>query len=390
VAAVVTGADGGGRPLTIVLVIGSLRIGGTETQVVKLAADLRERGHQVHLIAISQGGPLEKDLGSSGIAVRVFAHGGLRLRDENGWRSPRRLLHEARELVALWRHLRRLHADVCHAFGFTCYTIVLPLAWAAGVPVRVNGRRGVPPPSPTGIRRVALELAGRLSSSVYICNSQAGARELRRKEAVPACRIFVIPNSVGIPRAIADAGCQPPEGAVIANLVHYKGHADLIEALARLQSPPRMCFIGDGPERAALVRLLHARGLEHAVEFAGTVPEARRLLPSYQFAVLPSHKEGLPNAVLEAMAAGLPVIATAVGGVPEIVTEGVTGMLVPPHAPRELANAITRLINDPRLRVRLGTAGRSAAERLSDASCAARHEAVYQAVHRLVHQAVPR
>jgi glycosyltransferase involved in cell wall biosynthesis len=374
-----TGTDDGGRPLTIVLVIGTLRIGGTETQVVRLAADLRERGHRVHLVAISGGGPLEEELRSSGVGMRVFAHGGLRLHDENGWRSPRQLLREVRELAALWRHLRTLRPDVCHAFGFTCYTIALPLAWAARVPVRVNGRRGASPASPTGPPRLALDLASRLSSAVYVCNSRAGARDLQRGEGVRADRIIVIPNSVAVPRTAADPGRRPPRGVVVANLVPYKGHADLIEALASMEGPPRICFIGDGPERGALAALAEARGIGHVVEFAGTVPMAGGLLSSYQFAVLPSHREGLPNAVLEAMAAGLPVVATAVGGVPEIVTEGVTGLLVPPHAPLALAAAIARLTGDAHLRISLGTAARREAERLGAQSCAGRHEEVYRA-----------
>jgi glycosyltransferase involved in cell wall biosynthesis len=368
--------------MRIVLVIGTLRIGGTETQVVKLAAELRTRGHDVHVVAISRGGPLEGEFRSSGVGLRVFAHGGLRLRDSTGWRSPRTLFKEVRELLALWRHLRHLRPDVCHAFGFTCYTIALPLAWAARVPVRVNGRRGAAPLSPTGIGRKGLDLVSVLTSSVYVCNSYAGAQDLQRYEGVPAHRIVVVPNSVAIPSRVADAGRQSPTGAVVANLVPYKGHADLVEALAKLESPPHLCFIGDGPERDDLLALLKARGLEHAVEFAGTVPAASRLLPSYQFAILPSHREGLPNAVLEAMAAGLPVIATAVGGVPEIVVDGVTGLLVRPHEPSELAAAIERLTGDPLLRARLGAAGRLAAERLAGQSCAAQHEAVYQAALR--------
>ncbi|MGI8330310.1 glycosyltransferase [Actinomadura scrupuli] len=381
-AAFVTGSGGAGRPLRIVLVVGSLRIGGTETQLVKLAADLRERGHDVHVVAISRGGPLESELRSQGTPARIFAHSGLRLRDDAGWRSPRALLGEARELLAIWRHLRSLRADVCHAFGFTCYTLVLPLALAAGVPVRVNGRRGMPPATPTGLQRRLRDLLGHRCSSVYVCNSHAGARDLQAREGVPAGRIVVIPNGVGIPPAVAEAGRQPARGVVVANLISYKGHADLVEALGMLAAPPEMCFIGEGPERERLTALVEERGLERVVAFAGTVPVAVRLLRHYQFAVLPSHEEGLPNAVLEAMAAGLPVIATAVGGTPEIVVDGVTGLLVPAHAPDELASAIARLTADPRLREEMGAAGRRAAEHLSIGSCAARHEAVYRTAPR--------
>lgn len=371
-----------GRPLRIVLAIGSLEVGGTETQLVKLAAGLAGRGHDVHVVAIRTGGPLQAELASLDIPTRVFGYQGLRLRDGAGRRSPRVLLRELGELAALWRHLRRLRPDVCHAFLFTCYTQVLPLAWAAGVPVRVNGRRGDPPDSPAGRPRALLDLISRRSSTVYIANARALARNLVTDENVPPHRIEVIMNSVRPAAAIADVAVRPPRGIVVANLLPYKGHADLIEALARLEAPPRLTFVGEGPERVRLAGLLRAHGLTGIVELPGAVGDAARLLPGYQFLVLASHTEGLPNAVLEAMAAGLPVIATSVGGVPEIVTDGVTGLLVPPHAPGALAGAIARLAADARLRARMGAAARQAVAGFGVAECAARHEAVYRAAAR--------
>ncbi|MCW2919501.1 MAG: glycosyltransferase [Actinomycetia bacterium] len=375
----VTPSHDADRPLRIVLAIGSLAVGGTETQLVKLAAGLMARGHEVHVIALRCAGPLQAELQLMGIPTRIFAYGGLRLRNGSGKRSLRVLSREAGQLLAVWRHLKNLRPDVCHAFLFTCYTHVLPLASAAGVPVRVNGRRGAPPPTPTGLLRKVLDLAGHRSSSLYISNSQAIARELTRMEKVRPCRVKVIANCVELPARTADVVRQPPCGIVVANLIGYKGHADLVEALALLEAPPRMCIVGDGPERERLATLIEARRLGHVVELTGAVPDARELLAVHQFAVLPSHAEGLPNAVLEAMAAGLPVIATSVGGVPEVVIDGVTGILVPPKAPAELAAAITRIVASPPLRVKLGSAARQTAERFSVSACAARHEAAYRA-----------
>lgn len=377
-----TGSTADPRPLKIVFVIGSLQIGGSETQLVLLARDLKTRGNDVHVVAMSRGGPLESELRSLGVGVRVFTRDGLRRHSQVSKAAFRGLLHEAGQLVALWWHLRRLRADVCHALGFTCYTVALPIARAAGVPVRVNGRRGESPAFPTGTHRRIRDLLSARCSTRYICNSGALAQALEQHERVDARRIEVICNSVELPPSVADTTRQPPTGVVVANLLRYKGHADLIEALARLEAPPRICLIGDGPEREEIRRQIGAHGLTHVVGLAGTVPSARDALPGYQFAVLPSHTEGLPNAVLEAMAAGLPVIATAVGGVPEIVTDGRTGLLVRPHAPDELAMAIARLSADPRLRSRLGAAGRSVAERLGSGSSAARHEAVYRSALR--------
>jgi glycosyltransferase involved in cell wall biosynthesis len=371
-----------GRPLRIVLSIGSLQVGGTESQLVKLAARLAARGHEVHVVAVCRGGPYEAKLQGLGIPTRVFGYGGLRLRDETGKRSPRVLLAETRKLLAIWRHLRRLRPDVCHGFLFTCYTHVLPLAWAAGVPVRVNGRRGASPPAPTGLLRAVLDFLGHHASNLYVTNSRVQAERLVREENVPAHRVEVIANGVEPSRRHADPSRRPARGIVVANLIAYKGHADLIEALAILVTPPHLCLVGEGPERGRLTELIRARGLERVVTLAGAVPDARDLFEHYEFAVLPSHGEGLPNAVLEAMAAGLPVVATTVGGVPEIVSDGVTGILVPSRAPAKLAAAIEAIAGDPLLRLRMGAAGREHAERLSVDACAARHEVVYRTLLR--------
>lgn len=372
-----TGQPSRDRPLRIALVAGTLRIGGTETQLVKLASGLRARGHEVHVIALLEGGPLAEPLRAAGVHLRAFAFGAQRRRRPAGRRPARVLLQEVRELYRVWRHLRAVRPDVCHTFLYTCNTLVLPLARLAGVPVRAAGRRGAEA-CLTGLRHRAVEAIGRRAASVHLCNSLARAAEVVRTEGVSGSRVLVIPNGVGIPAVVADPAREPARGVVVAQLRPGKGHADLLTALASLDRPPSVCLVGDGPHRRTIEELADRLGLGGVVRLAGQRPDAREVLPAYQFAILPSHSEGLPNAVLEAMAAGLPVIATAVGGVPDVVVDGVTGILVPPHSPPALAEAIARLAADPALRARLGAAGRAAAMGYSVPACVERHEAVYR------------
>ena len=153
----------------------------------------------------------------------------------------------------------------------------------------------------------------------------------------------------------------------VGRLSYEKGFADLLRAVAVLSkanSAPdfRLVLVGDGPEREPLRRLAVQLGIEAKVTMAGFQRDTR---PYYSIATLlavPSHTEGSPNVVLEGMAAGLPIAATAVGGVPEILEPGVTGLMVPPRNPDAMAGAILRILTDPELGLRLGAAARQRAE----------------------------
>jgi glycosyltransferase involved in cell wall biosynthesis len=131
-----------------------------------------------------------------------------------------------------------------------------------------------------------------------------------------------------------------------------------VRALAAVRDPAFMSrIVGDGPERPALEAEIRAAGLLQRVELAGERRDVPQLLEDADVFVLSSRSEGAPLSILEAMAAGLPVVASAVGGVPEIVDDGTTGLLVPPGDAGALAAALERLLADPALRSRLGGAG---------------------------------
>jgi glycosyltransferase involved in cell wall biosynthesis len=145
-------------------------------------------------------------------------------------------------------------------------------------------------------------------------------------------------------------------------LSEKKGQADLLEAAARVMEyvpGVRLRLVGDGPLRAALEARASALGIHDRVDFAGAIPDGVRTLADMDVFVLPSHMEGMSNSLLEAHAAGLPVVATDVGGNREVTQDGATGYIVPPRDPMALADAILRMIKDPARAQALGAAGRT-------------------------------
>jgi glycosyltransferase involved in cell wall biosynthesis len=152
----------------------------------------------------------------------------------------------------------------------------------------------------------------------------------------------------------------------LGRLHPQKGFSDLLTAFAQVRqrvSSVRLFVAGDGELRDDLEAQARSLGIAAAVTFAGVRADVSEILAALDVFVLPSLWEGMPNAVLEAMAAGLPVVATAVGGTPEVVVDRVTGLLVPPQDPGALARAIERLLRDPGLRRTMGRAGRRRVER---------------------------
>jgi glycosyltransferase involved in cell wall biosynthesis len=170
---------------------------------------------------------------------------------------------------------------------------------------------------------------------------------------------------------------------IVANLIPYKGHADLIDALAlaapRLGLNWRLVIVGrDAGIGAELKRRAGAAGIDDSLLWLGEQPSADALFAAADIAVLASHEEGFSNALIEAMGRRLPAIATTVGGNADAIADGVSGLLVPPRAPAELAAAILRLASDAELRTRLGDAARRRVEReFSLEAAALRHANLY-------------
>jgi glycosyltransferase involved in cell wall biosynthesis len=199
--------------------------------------------------------------------------------------------------------------------------------------------------------------------------SHAMARYLI-ENGLPAERIRVIHNAIDVRRTEPDPSHEPFVLGTAAVLLYRKGIDVLIDACARLTSPVRLEIFGGGELQERLSAQAERLGV--AAVFHGEVADVRERLMELDAFVLPARGENFPIALLEAMAAAVPVVATRVGGVPELVEDGVSGLLVPPDRPDALAQAIDRLAGDEGLRVALGRAGARRVTESFDAADAGR------------------
>jgi glycosyltransferase involved in cell wall biosynthesis len=292
-------------------------------------------------------------------------------------------------MFRMYRHLRADGPDVLHAYLPSAYVLGALTGWAARIPVIIASRRGLTSYHIYRERRVRVmaRLANRIVA-IHLCNSEAVRTFALEREGLRRDQTLVIPNGIALPDGPVPE-LEPPwraqvTAAMIANFFPYKGHETVLRAMARVTAERpglRLVLFGDGRERGSAERLRDELGLAGSVVFAGPTPDAARFLPRFDFLVLASTQEGLPNAVMEAMAAGVPPVATAVGGVPELVEDRVTGLLVPPSDELGMAGAITWMIDHPEERRRMGEAARSLMERsFSAEAMVARTEALYQSL----------
>jgi glycosyltransferase involved in cell wall biosynthesis len=306
----------------------------------------------------------------AGIPVHVFP-----LRSLYGPSAIREGLRFARFLV-------RERVDIVHSHDI--YNNLFATVWAraARVPAVIASRRWWHTLNRRA-HRVACAVGYRLADRV-LANCDAVATSLVSDEHVPASRVVVIPNFLDasafepVPEALRQerlATFGVPRDAlvvgVVARLNPIKDHASLIRAIATLAARwPRLHLVvaGRGPTRESLERLAAELRLADRVHFVGLQPQQPNLHALFDLSVLPSLSEGFPNAVLEAMAAAAPVVATAVGGTRDAVVSGETGLLVPAADPRALASAIESLLGDPARRAMMGMAGRERAQRMYQAA----------------------
>lgn len=277
------------------------------------------------------------------------------------WRGLRAVFRLAPYLVALWRAAGR--SDVMHVMansGWSWHVFAAPavwIAWLRRVPVVVNYRGGE---AAEFLGRSARIVRATMSRATRLIVPSGFLKDLFEHHRMPA---DVVPNIVDLTRFHPAAQLVAAPNLIIArNLEPVYDNATALHAFAQVrQAYPdaRLLVAGTGPEEGALKRLANELGIALQVHFAGRLEReemAQRLRES-RIALNPSLADNMPNSVLEALASGVPVVSTRVGGVPFIVRDGDTALLVPPASPAAMAAAILRLLRDPALAEGMRSAG---------------------------------
>lgn len=273
--------------------------------------------------------------------------------------------------VRLYRLLAREPIDVLHAHMPRASVPGTIVGRCARVPVIVNHEHGWAFHGKPMRQFLDRNVVAR-GSDVLLAVSESDRRHMIEVERIPAERIEILPNGIS---SVTDAdrdsrdvraelGASPETALIgaVGRLYPEKGYDDLIRAVAVLDctsSHPFLCAIlGHGPEQQRLQQLIDELGVAHLVKLVGRRQDVPDVIRALDVAVLSSKNEGSPLAVMEYMAGGAPIVATAVGGVPELVHDGEHGLLVPPRDPEALAGGIRRLLEDRELASRLGAAAR--------------------------------
>jgi len=345
-------------------VITAAEFGGAPLHVLQLMEHMVKQGHKVGLVAAPEPRLME---GAKALGVKVFPNPHF-VRPIRPWK----------DLRALWRvfgAIRQFKSDLVSAHStkagfaarFSCAILRVPVIFTAHGWAFTEGKNP--------LTRYLLALAERLSAKVtekIICVSEHDKKLALRFRVAPEQKLIVIHNGME-PTLYLNAdgskvrfelGLKEDEILItmVARFVPQKDHDTLLQALSLLPGGGfKAALVGGGEREAFFRKKVGKLGLGDNVIFLGERRDVPQILAASDIFVLSSNWEGLPRSIIEAMMAGLPVVATRIGGVSELVEDEVTGFLVPPKDPDALAEALQKLIADPELRRRMGEAGREKA-----------------------------
>lgn len=343
------------RAVRVGYCIDCFEIGGTELNAVRTLEALDRQRFAVTVFHLRPDGPLRtryQALGARLIGVPI---------------GPLYSRRTALQAVRFLRLLRSEGIEVVHTHDLYTNVFAAPLARLAGCRVIASRRwlYATPRAGMLALNRWSYRFANRV-----LTNSAHAARVLVKSERVPAARVVELPNfleerafrrlSPEVRTARRATWGVPADAFLVgsvARLAPVKNHPMLLRALVHLAPDVHLVLVGDGPCRSALEQLAQVLGVQGRVHFLGQLVETINLHQFFDVSVLCSHSEGSPNSLIEALAAGCPVIATPVGGVPEVIADQRTGLLVPRDDSLSLAARLSQLRADGALRARLSEAG---------------------------------
>ena len=342
------------RKLNVLELTTTLEVGGTERMLSYLARGLDAAKFNVTVACLKHGGPIADELSRAGVSVVS-----LRMKSKLDYAVAFRL----------YRLLRERRIDILHSYLFHANLLSRIVGRLARVPVIISSERTM------GFEGRHRLLINRLTSPLadaYTGNAEAVRQFMISEIGLPEGRTVVIHNGVDLKRFDIEVdrnavrkrlGLSPTDVvcASVARLDEQKGISYLIEAARKVveeKPDTRFIIVGDGPLRKSLEGLSTRLGLEEHVLFLGARNDVAEILKASDVFVLPSLWEGFPNVVLEAMASGLPVVATKTSGTPEAVADGDTGLLVEPKDAQGLAEAIRTMVSDEQQRRAMGARGK--------------------------------
>lgn len=382
--------------------IGSLNIGGTERHLVRILPEIKKHGYEVSVFALREKGDLSKVLEQEGIEVSTPYFSKFVLDLPVVLKKVIMLFVMA---VAFVRRIMTKRPEIVHFFLPESYLVGGVLSLPFRNTLRIMSRRSQNKYQNRYplLARTEKWLHGNMDA--ILGNSKLVCAELLT-EGVPEARIGLIYNGVDM-RPYRSAQAQPKDLrkslgleentlviSIVANLIPYKGHDDLLDALSlicsKLPQPWSLLCIGkDSGILQSLKEKTAALQLQENVIWLGQRRDVHSLLQISDIGVLSSHEEGLANAIIEGMMAGLPMVATDVGGARESILDGQTGFIVPPAMPEDLGKAILALAADEGLRTKMGQAGqRYACEKFSLDSCVGQYVGLYRGLVATPHLSV--
>jgi glycosyltransferase involved in cell wall biosynthesis len=355
----------------------NLGVGGAEELILGASTALPSVGVESGVVALTRKGPIADEIAAAGVPLHLVT-------GQPGPRAPA-------AFIRLVRLLQRERPDVVHTFLIAASIYGRMAAFAAGVPLVLAAEQNVYARKPKRHAMLERVLATRTYRVVACCD--VVGRFYQKQVGVPASKVAVIYNAVRFGRrpeaadAIAARAALdlPPDALVLGTLgrlTEQKGHRVLLRAVAEIARtvPSVALFVaGTGALREELEAEAARLGVAERVRFLGLRRDRETLYAAMDVFVLPSHWEGLSLALVEAMGAGRAVVATSVGGNPEVVQDGRTGLLVPPDDPQALADALTTIGLDQGLRISLGEAAeQDARDRFSIEQHVAQLAALYR------------